>query len=135
MVSVSAGVQVSPVSLSIQRGVLINVQVNDPQGLVAAKGVDDILIGTITAASGTPFLAASVVSKSSTGKLVTLVVPPNLAQQILLSSQRFKLGDALGNVFSAASIYQTITTPGLSAPATSAPLLTLTVLGAAATAQ
>ena len=136
MVSVSAGAQAGPVSLSIQRGVLINVQVNDPQGLIAAKGaVDDILIGTRTTVPGTPFLAASVVSKTSTGKLVCLIVPPNLAQQILLSSQRFKLGDALGTALSAASIYQTITTPGLNATATSAPFLTLTVVGAAATAQ
>lgn len=137
-VTVTASAQAAPVSLVAARGVQINIQVNDPQGLLAASGaVDDIMIGTKGASAASPFLGAHLLSKNSTGKTVSLLVPPSQSVGIFVSSQLFQLGDSQGNAYSTPSVLTNTTAPALgSSTATTGPgntaatpVMTLNILG------
>lgn len=147
MVTVATGENAGGVSLVAMRGVKINVQVNDAQGLLSGSGaVDDILIGIKGASAGSPFLAASLVSKSNGGKTVSLVVPPGKAVNVFTYSKLYQLADSLGKKFSTPSVVTSVVAPNLaSSPAgvtgttgttaaagsQAAPVLELNVMGPA----
>jgi hypothetical protein len=133
-VSVAASAQPATVALVAARGVQVNIQVNDPQGLLAANGaVDDVMIGTKGVSGGSPFLSASLLSRNGAGKTVSLLVPPSQGVGLLVSSLSFQLGDSQGNAYSTPSVLTNITAPALgsSTGATATPVLTVNILGPA----
>jgi Carboxypeptidase regulatory-like domain len=137
-VKVAAGGSASGVSLVAQRGVPLQIRINDPQGLLSATPLLDDIRVRVQCVVG-PGLPVPVVEKDASGKTLTVQIPPAKPAQVMVYSSNWQLADVNNNPYTTANFTVSVTptaTVSQSGTTTStspaAPDLTLNVVGAKA---
>jgi hypothetical protein len=132
---ISAGASATGVLLVAERGVALNIRINDVRGLLASNPMlDDLLIG-VRPKTGPP-MPVPITSKDRTGKTLTVFVPQAQPVDILIYSANLTLADAKGNPFTGANVKVPVTAPSAGASqstsqAGTTPDLTINILSQA----
>lgn len=114
--SVASGGSASGVSLVAEKGVALNIRVNDSRGVLSASpSLDDVTI-TVKPASG-PGLPVRVASKDGTGKTLTALVRASQSVDVLIYSAKLVLADSKGTAFGSPNAKVTVTAPSAAAAA------------------
>ena len=130
MVRVAAGAAVNGVSVVAPKGVIITVRVQDAVGLLSNPANDDVQIGTYHGKSS--FIPALVSGRDPNGKTLSLAVLPGQALNLAVSSSKYLLADANGNVLGPGETQIPVAAsalPGTASAAGAAPVLTVQVTG------
>ena len=127
MIAVAQGSSVTGVSLVAEKGVALDIRLNDTQGLLMSNTqLDDILIG-VKPPANRPFLTGRLASKDGKGRTVRVPVRQGKPVDIIVSSGNFSLSDDHANAYSALSTKVTVTAPTLGKDGT--PVLTVRIQG------
>jgi hypothetical protein len=104
------------ISLVAEKGVPINIRVNDSKGLISASPLLDDVVIAVKPSTG-PGLPVRLASKDGTGKTLTALVPPALPVDVLVYSGKLVLADSKGAAFSGPNAKVTVTAPTAAAAA------------------
>lgn len=131
--TVPAGGSVTGVSLVAEKGVALNIRVNDSQGLLSASPVLDDVVIAVRPTTG-PGLPVRLASKDGTGKTLTALVRRAQSVDVLIYSAKLVLADAKGIAFGTPNAKITVTAPSVAAPpsgsqTTASPDLTINIQG------
>jgi hypothetical protein len=108
--TVPAGGSATGVSLVAEKGVAINIRVNDSKGLVSASPLLDDVIIAVKPTTG-PGLPVRVAAKDGTGKTLTALVPQAQAVDVFIYSGKLVLADSKGTAFATPNAKVTVTAP------------------------
>lgn len=112
-VVVKAGSSASGVTVQMERGAVVTIQVTDPKGhLLGVPAKDDIRVGT--SRPEWVFIPARISGLEGSGKTLSLDVPAEQALNLIVQSANFSLTDDQDKALAAGSA--TIAVPGQARP-------------------